>query len=150
MENSPTILGDSGGEDDMELRRSGGRILARRHATDRLQAGLLPAGPRAFTLPSIVSAAPGESLRRGQAAVLLRLAGAERPQSFPALSGAAAKGRLGSLRQAARSAGPKQVLDYVGRYTHRVAISNNRLVEIEDGRCAFAGRIIGTAIGKRS
>jgi hypothetical protein len=25
-------------------------------------------------------------------------------------------------------AGPEQVLDYVGRYTHRVAISNNRLV----------------------
>jgi hypothetical protein len=29
-------------------------------------------------------------------------------------------------------AGPEQVLDYVGRYTHRVAISNNRLVDIED------------------
>jgi Putative transposase len=25
-------------------------------------------------------------------------------------------------------AGPEQVLDYVGRYTHRVAISNNRLL----------------------
>jgi Putative transposase/Transposase zinc-binding domain len=31
-------------------------------------------------------------------------------------------------------AGSKQVLDYVGRYTHRVAISNNRLLDIEDGR----------------
>ena len=30
-------------------------------------------------------------------------------------------------------AGPKQVLDYVGRYTHRVAISNDRLLDIEDG-----------------
>src|SRR4029453_3564028 len=29
-------------------------------------------------------------------------------------------------------AGPQQVLDYVGRYTHRVAISNNRLVDIEN------------------
>ena len=29
-------------------------------------------------------------------------------------------------------AGPEQVLDYVGRYTHRVAISNNRLLDIED------------------
>jgi hypothetical protein len=27
-------------------------------------------------------------------------------------------------------AGPAQVLDYVGRYTHRVAISNNRLVSM--------------------
>ncbi|MGH8140654.1 MAG: IS91 family transposase [Steroidobacteraceae bacterium] len=34
-------------------------------------------------------------------------------------------------------AGPEQVLDYVGRYTHRVAISNNRLVNIEDGHVAF-------------
>lgn len=34
-------------------------------------------------------------------------------------------------------AGPEQVLDYVGRYTHRVAISNNRLVVIEDGKVTF-------------
>jgi Putative transposase/Transposase zinc-binding domain len=34
-------------------------------------------------------------------------------------------------------AGPRQVLDYVGRYTHRVAISNNRLLAIEDGRVRF-------------
>jgi len=34
-------------------------------------------------------------------------------------------------------AGPEQVLDYVGRYTHRVAISNNRLVEIAEGKVTF-------------
>jgi hypothetical protein len=34
-------------------------------------------------------------------------------------------------------AGPAQVLDYVGRYTHRVAISNSRLVSIDDGRVCF-------------
>jgi hypothetical protein len=34
-------------------------------------------------------------------------------------------------------AGPKQVLDYVGRYTHRVAISNNRLLDIEGGKVQF-------------
>jgi hypothetical protein len=34
-------------------------------------------------------------------------------------------------------AGPEQVLDYVGRYTHRVAISNHRLLEIEDGNVSF-------------
>ena len=34
-------------------------------------------------------------------------------------------------------AGPEQVLDYVGRYTHRVAISNNRLIDIEDGHVRF-------------
>jgi hypothetical protein len=34
--------------------------------------------------------------------------------------------------------GPQRVLDYLGRYTHRVAISNNRLIEFTDGEVAFA------------
>jgi Putative transposase len=34
-------------------------------------------------------------------------------------------------------AGPEQVLDYAGRYTHRVAISNNRLLDIADGQVSF-------------
>jgi Putative transposase len=29
------------------------------------------------------------------------------------------------------------VLDYLGRYTHRVAISNNRLIRLENGRVTF-------------
>ena len=34
-------------------------------------------------------------------------------------------------------AGPEQVLDYVARYTHRVALSNNRLLDIADGQVSF-------------
>jgi hypothetical protein len=34
-------------------------------------------------------------------------------------------------------AGPQQVLDYVGRYTHRVAISNNRLLDIAGNQVQF-------------
>ncbi len=34
-------------------------------------------------------------------------------------------------------AGPAQVLDYVGRYTHRVAISNNRLISIDGEQVRF-------------
>ena len=34
-------------------------------------------------------------------------------------------------------AGPEQVLDYVGRYTHRVAISNNRLLDVTEGKVTF-------------
>jgi hypothetical protein len=34
-------------------------------------------------------------------------------------------------------AGPEQVLEYLGRYTHRVAISNNRLIAIDNGQIAF-------------
>jgi len=33
--------------------------------------------------------------------------------------------------------GPQQVLDYLGRYTHRVVISNNRLIDIADGHVTF-------------
>ena len=34
-------------------------------------------------------------------------------------------------------AGPERVLDYLGRYTHRVAISNNRLEQVQDGHVTF-------------
>ncbi|MBV8456230.1 MAG: IS91 family transposase, partial [Acetobacteraceae bacterium] len=34
-------------------------------------------------------------------------------------------------------AGPRQVLDYVGRYTHRIAISNHRLLSIDEGKVRF-------------
>lgn len=34
-------------------------------------------------------------------------------------------------------AGPAQVLDYVGRYTHRVAIANQRLINLDDGHVRF-------------
>lgn len=33
--------------------------------------------------------------------------------------------------------GPEQVVSYLGRYTHRVAISNNRLVSNENGKVSF-------------
>jgi len=34
-------------------------------------------------------------------------------------------------------AGPEQVLEYLGRYTHRVAISNNRIKSIDNGQVSF-------------
>jgi hypothetical protein len=33
--------------------------------------------------------------------------------------------------------GPEQVLKYLARYTHRVAISNGRLLDFEDGKVRF-------------
>ncbi|MBV8459202.1 MAG: IS91 family transposase, partial [Acetobacteraceae bacterium] len=36
--------------------------------------------------------------------------------------------------------GPEQVLAYLGRYTHRVAIANSRLVKLEDGHVSFRWR----------
>lgn len=37
-------------------------------------------------------------------------------------------------------AGPEQVINYLGHYTHRIAISNYRLVKIEDGKVFFKVR----------
>jgi hypothetical protein len=37
-------------------------------------------------------------------------------------------------------AGPEEVLDYLGRYMHRVALSNDRLVDHRDGRVRFRWR----------
>ena len=36
--------------------------------------------------------------------------------------------------------GPEKVLDYLGRYTHRVAIANHRLLDVDDGKVSFAFR----------
>jgi hypothetical protein len=37
-------------------------------------------------------------------------------------------------------AGPEQVLEYLGRYTHRVAITNNRILSIDNGTVTFTYR----------
>ncbi|HDY90370.1 MAG TPA: IS91 family transposase [bacterium] len=36
--------------------------------------------------------------------------------------------------------GPKQLLQYLGKYTHRVAISNHRIIDVKDGRVIFKWR----------
>lgn len=36
--------------------------------------------------------------------------------------------------------GPKQVLEYLGRYTHRIAISNHRLIKVKDDQVYFRYR----------
>ena len=36
--------------------------------------------------------------------------------------------------------GPKGVLQYLGRYTHRIAISNNRILSVRDGNVSFLWR----------
>jgi hypothetical protein len=70
----------------------------------------------------------------------LRLGGPLEPLQDPRAWAA----HLAPVRQAAwvvyakrPFAGPQQVLDYVGRYTHRVAISNQRLLDIEGNHVRF-------------
>jgi len=40
----------------------------------------------------------------------------------------------------ATSGSPEQTLDYLGRYTHRVAISDHRILAVKDGHVTFAWR----------
>jgi hypothetical protein len=57
-------------------------------------------------------------------------------QNFQQLINAVSKSRW--IAYAKRPfAGPEQVLEYLGRYTHRVAISNNRIISIDNGRVTF-------------
>jgi 4-hydroxy-3-methylbut-2-en-1-yl diphosphate synthase IspG/GcpE len=44
--------------------------------------------------------------------------------------------------------GPQQVLDYLSRYTHRVGISNERLLSLQDGQVRFKVRD-NTQAGKK-
>ena len=46
--------------------------------------------------------------------------------------------------------GPEHVLEYLGRYTHRVAISNERIVAIDRGAVAFRVRADATTGKKRT
>jgi hypothetical protein len=46
--------------------------------------------------------------------------------------------------------GPEYVLQYLGRYTHRVAISNHRLVSFADGQVTFRWRIPLTTTNRSS
>jgi hypothetical protein len=80
------------------------------------------------------------ALRYAFAAGQLRFAGATAPLAAPA----AFTAWLAQLRQQAWVvyakppwAGPVQVLEYLGRYTHRVALSHERLVRHADGLIHF-------------
>jgi hypothetical protein len=84
-----------------------------------------------------------DALKEAFAAGELRFPGQMRnlaaPRSFAAL-----------LRQSCRHkwvayakrpfGGPEHVLEYLGNYTHRVAISNCRLLELQDGKISFRWR----------
>jgi len=101
----------------------------------------LPAGAasscRTGAVPSLPAVVPGASPRGLRRLVLLRQA--RRSHRSHRLRGSPcrpASPRMGGLRQAP-FAGPEQMLAYLGRYTHRVAIANSRLVALADGRVSF-------------
>jgi hypothetical protein len=69
-------------------------------------------------------------------ATLPRVARLANPPAFRALC--ADLRRLGwVVYSKAPFAGPEKLLNYLGRYTHRVAIGNSRLISCDDGQVAF-------------
>ncbi len=64
------------------------------------------------------------------------MAGLAKPAAFEVLCRRAKKIKWVVFAKAPFG-GPEQVLKYLARYTHRVAISNRRLLSMEDGRVSF-------------
>jgi hypothetical protein len=78
-----------------------------------------------------------EAFQQGQLAFFGDLAGLSDPAAFRRWLHLASHRRW--VVYAKRPwGGPAQVIEYLGRYTHRVAISNHRLLKIEDGRVSFS------------
>src|SRR5262249_18303548 len=120
------------------LRGARRRPLARRHALDRLPLRLLPAGARALaSVSSTVPAEPAGCIRRRQARLF------RQPHRSCRAHGLRHRARPTQTHRMVVYAkppfgGPEQVLTYLGRYTHRVAIANSRLVSLSDGKVRFA------------
>ena len=104
------------------------------------RAGILPAGacpqPR---LPGEVPGAARSGLRSGKTVLPRPARRAGRRGPVPA---SAHRQRQTEWVVYAKppAGGPEQVLKYLARYTHRVAISNRRLVALEDGEVRFHGK----------
>ena len=116
----------------------GRRNCTGRRQLDRLPPEVLPAGQGAVAnVPGVVPALPGEGVCRWQAELLHPLPPPSRTRRVPALPGTGSWNAKWVVYAKRPFAGPAQVLDYVGRYTHRVAISNNRLVSMDNGKVSF-------------
>ncbi|MDP6637416.1 MAG: IS91 family transposase [Phycisphaerae bacterium] len=86
---------------------------------------------------------------RGKFLAGLKAVGAKGELNFPETPGNAGQftAMLGKLYRKAWSLyakppfdGPERTLEYLGRYTHRVAISNNRILSIDNGTVRFKYR----------
>jgi hypothetical protein len=77
-----------------------------------------------------------EAFRKGRLKFHGEMAGLAKPAAFGALCRKAEKIKW-VVHATPPFGGPEQVLKYLARYTHRVAISNARLLSMQDGRVSF-------------
>ena len=128
---------DSAGSSSSALRHSGRRALGRFHKLDLLPPGFLPVRESLVSsFPPFVPPVSGKRLPSGQLEFSGSLEKLRNPGQFRSYLAPLKRTRW-VVYAKAPFAGPRQVLDFVGRYTHRVAISNNRLFDIDDGRVTF-------------
>ena len=116
----------------------GGGISLDGDALDRLPARLLPA--RARALAAVPPAVPGEARRRprGRASAVLRRSRRTGRPPTPSPPYLAPLRKVEWVVYAKRPfGGPEAVLAYLSRYTHRVAISNSRLIALDDSGVTF-------------
>lgn len=119
------------------LRRARRRAIAGREPLDRVPSRLLPTSRCALpTVPAAVSRRSAKAFDAGELRFFSSLERLHDPVAF--------RRYLDPARQVnwvvyakPPFAGAERVLEYVGRYTHRVAIANNRIVDIEDGKVCF-------------
>jgi hypothetical protein len=80
-----------------------------------------------------------QSYRRGELCFAGKLAQLSAPHAFHSLLGALRR-REWVVYSKPPFGGPEHVLKYLARYTHRVAISNGRLLSLENGQVRFRWR----------
>ena len=110
---------------------------------DGQQLGILPAclpaaRPRPLqAVPAIIPDQADGASRCRPDPVLRRPCRFERAACVPPLHRAAAERRIGWSTPSRPSLGPEAVLAYLSRYTHRVAISNRRLIALDEAGVTF-------------
>ena len=120
------------------LHRAGRRALARRQRWVACRPGFfLPVRVLSRLFRRLFLERLQRRLRRRGAALLRRPRRSRQAGGVRRATCGRCAGSNGSSTPSARSAGPEQVLDYLGRYTHRVAIANSRLLELDDGQVRF-------------
>jgi hypothetical protein len=104
-------------------------------------------GPKFFLPVKVLSrvfrgkflASLGRAFRKNQLSLTGRLSPLVSPRSFADLLRTAAR-RDWVVYAKRPFAGPDQVLLYLSRYTHRIAIANSRLISMAEGRVSFHWR----------
>jgi hypothetical protein len=97
---------------------------------------LLPTGVLRSRFRNVFLTYLRESFEGGKLEFHGEMAGLARPAAFAALCSCARRMKW-NVHVKPPFGGPERVLKYLARYTHRVAISNSRILSIADGKVTF-------------